>query len=221
VRTDGHRRCEHGQASVEAILILPFLLSFVILARESAEFVILKEDLIISARTNAFDQALNDRCRPTPAQLQDRWFPPSCSDDSTEARRFLNDVQRAADDEMLRPPDWLVGGPENITRPLRNVRGPLTTEAEVKAPFSYLATQVPDFMQGDQLPLGWMLISDSYQVSANRVWVSADDRDIWHDREKLEIGYDRELREKLNGGPWELRRTDRFFKHLFPKLGRP
>ncbi|NNL84097.1 MAG: hypothetical protein HKP27_00505 [Myxococcales bacterium] len=216
MRTDRRRRSA-GQASVEAILILPFLLAFVILARESGELAQLKQELIVSSRTNAWDLALNGRCRLSFEQIGAFWLPPACSADGTEGSRFVSEMQGAADSAF----GFLGKGPDGLTEPLRAPRGPEVTEVTMKAPFPWLGNTVPDFMAPDDPVLGVMWVEAGHQVSANRVWVSADDRDIWHDREQLELGHDRVLRGKLNSDFWEFGRTDRFFKHLFPRLGRP
>lgn len=147
------RRDERGQASVEAVLTLPFLLLLVILAENSAVLMNARMAGTIDARTHAWQAALAGGCGSAGRALV------GCND--RDGRDWLTRMERAGGFDAA-----------GVTRELRRAPAPrLTRVTETKTfrPF------------GDERLTGALSLESHHALSANRAWEQPD-LPIGHDR---------------------------------------
>jgi len=173
--TERQRRRSAGQASIEAVLVMPLLLTLVILAENSARIMLFKEQAIISTRLAAWREArsggMGGRCRETrPARTFGGSFEingcPTADDDAT---RFLEDMDDSGNSESRGA--------------IRDVRGdPRPKVVTVDGSGGYWPFGPERFARVE--------LTDHHTLSANRAW----------ERKDLPIGYDRFLKRKLDDG---------------------
>jgi hypothetical protein len=185
--TERQRRRSAGQASIEAVLVMPLLLTLVILAENSARIMLFKEQAIISTRLAAWREARFGgtegfgRCRATrPARSFGGSFAISgCPTADADATRFLKDMDRSGNSESRGANRDVSGDP----------RPQVVT---VDGSGGYWPFGPERFARVE--------LEDHHTLSANRAW----------EREDLPIGYDRFLKRKLDDGR-------KLFPNLFPR----
>ena len=173
--TERQRRRSAGQASIEAVLVMPLLLTLVILAENSARIMLFKEQAIISTRLAAWREArsggMGGRCRETrPARSFGGSFEISgCPTDDDDATRFLKEMDRKGNSES-----------KGVTRDVDS--DPRPQVVAVDGSGGYWPFGPERFARVE--------LTDDHTLSANRAW----------EREDLPTGYDRFLKRKLKDG---------------------
>lgn len=175
---------------MELVLISPFLLLILLMIRESAHAMLIKQDVVVTARSVAWNKNLSDQCDAAftlggkiTAPLAILFSKKRSSCDATEAvsnggsywQKLERAGVRASKGKLL----GLGANASGITRDVRKVESPQVVTATTRSSYSYRLGQ-------DQ---GRFSIGSQHSLSANRYWTSAEST--------LKFGYDRILREKL------------------------
>lgn len=173
MHTEFRDRHAEGQAAVEALLVIPFLLTLVILAENSARIMLLKEHAIVTTRVAAWNAAHYPDV-PCSLTLPERTFGGSflvtrCAEGREDANRFLGDMQRKGGRQVV-----------GISGDVGSNTHPYLTDAVGRGLYWPFGVE-------RLLPV---TIRTHHVLSANRAW----------EREQLPIGYDRYLKRKLGRG---------------------
>lgn len=180
-------RRSRGNAAVELVLMTPFLAFLALMAFNATRMLIVKQHVVVEARTTAWRGALfggawgRSRC-PTnvAAALGEQRIFTTCDTDGSDAERFLGRVERSG------------GRARDLNQEMRSAAGSRAVPQRVEV--SAFSLFVSD------RALGWpVLIEHKHSVDAQAVWM----------REDLPIGYDRYLRRRID--------SDHIFPDFFPR----
>jgi hypothetical protein len=172
---------------VELVLMTPFLAFLALMAFNATRMLIIKQHVVVEARTTAWRGALfggpwgRSRC-PTnvAAALGGQRIFTTCDTDGSEAAQLLGRVERSG--ERAR----------DLIRAMRSEAGAAAVpeRVEINAFSVFVADRA----------LGWpVLIENRHSVDAQAAWM----------REDLPIGYDRYLRRRID--------SDYIFPDFFPR----
>ena len=162
------KQTQRGVASIEAILVMPLLLFFVLAGISSVQLVLLKERNIIETRTSAMRNALlGVPCVPMPRRRPGGWLlGTTCSQSQRFSSDYIGDLRRGGGHSRRFADEFRRAGlPPVVT-----------------------ATGNALFRSSTQTGSALIRIKDQYAV--------ADARMLWL-REDLPSGHDRYLRSKI------------------------